>query len=115
MSKTWVHQPWWVKQRDPRWRNHFRVDHSHEDGICDLAVFLAREEGYWVRNGCRIDIRWQGRQIHCGCRMCTDQKSRKLSRRRERHQIRMALTQGDWDTASLEFGLTYWYRYCSWK
>lgn len=37
----------------------------------------------------------------CGCRMCTNHIGRKLTRRRERHQVRMALMQGDWEVPEL--------------
>jgi hypothetical protein len=95
MSRTDVHAPDWVKHKDPLWRRYFEEVHRHERGFCDLDQLLASR--YWIRTNCYMNIHWQGRQIHCGCKMCTNQIGRKLSNRRERHQVKDALRKGSWD------------------
>ena len=110
MSRTFVHAPAWVKERDPRWRNHFQTVHDHDDGICDLAAYLAHD-GYRVRGRmCHVALCWRGRQIHCGCAMCTGAWTRRWGRRRSRQQARLALARGDWESVWLaELKLTYRY------
>lgn len=95
MSRTDVHAPGWVKQRDPLWRDHFQERHNHERGPCDLELSLTARD--WIRTRCYIAWRWRGRRIYCGCRMCTEQIGRRISNRRERHDAKRALRQGAWD------------------
>jgi hypothetical protein len=95
MSRTDVHVPHWVKEKDPLWRRHFVEVHNHENGTCDLHLRL--EARGWIRTRCYINIHWQGRQIHCGCKMCTNQIGRRLGNRRERHDAKRAIRKGAWD------------------
>jgi hypothetical protein len=98
-----------VKQRDPLWRYYFREVHRHDDGVCTLDQFLAAD--HWVRTSCYIDQVWRGRQIHCGCGMCTDQESRRMKRRRQRHEARRALRLGYWDNLDVELRQDAWCTY----
>lgn len=119
MSRTDVHAPAWVKERDPLWRSNHRESHNHlwqrvgsekvvyEDGRihwepiwekverCDLDVYLAARE--WVRTACRIEYVHTGRNIYCGCNMCTGKIYRKLSRKADRTQTKRLLRSGRWD------------------
>lgn len=106
MSRTWVHQPWWVKERDPRWRDHFQEIHNHDKGVCTLADYLANRANY-IGGRCHISWCWRGRQVHCGCRMCSAHWSRRSLRRWERHQAHLALVAEDWDRAMLHFPAYY--------
>ncbi len=89
MSRTYVHEPYHVKVFAPMWRSHFREAHRHDEGPCDLDQFDPRAP--WSATRCHIDLALLGRNIHCGCRMCTGQFSRRLSRRRERTVLRAQL------------------------
>lgn len=106
MSRTDVHAPWWVKERDPLWRQHFQEVHDHSRGPCDLLRFLSSRR--YVRTSCYIEIRWQGRQIHCGCRMCTDQVGHQLQRRHDRHVTKQALKADRWDQGPGPKDHPYW-------
>lgn len=100
MSRTDVHAPARVKDRDPAWRSHFTPEHRHviqecwdpelcrylvrRTVMCDLDRFLAGEE----KTHCQM--RYTGpNNIMCGCRMCTGQADRKHGRRRERAEWRV--------------------------
>lgn len=109
MSRTDVHVPSWVKERDPLWRHYFKEVHSHDNGICDLDSYLTTQT--WSRTGCYITFAWRGRQIHCGCPMCTDQEARKILRRRQRHQARRALRLGFWEDAEVDVRQDAWCSY----
>lgn len=75
MSRTDVHTPYWVRQRDPAWHECFVEEHDHSKGPCDLEIFLAAGNSY-VRTRCYIEMRWTGRNLYCGCRMCTGHHER---------------------------------------
>jgi hypothetical protein len=83
MSRTDVHAPWWVKERDPLWRDHFVEHHDHSTSVCDLAAYLAAGNT-WTSTTCYITWTPRRRNIGCGCRMCTGQHGRKLGRRQQR-------------------------------
>jgi hypothetical protein len=89
MSRTDVHAPWWVKERDPGWRGHFAEDHDHSTGPCDLARRVAAGRN-WVRTRCSIVLVNRRRNIGCGCPLCTGQAGRKRGRRQERTALRAA-------------------------
>jgi hypothetical protein len=119
MSRTDVHAPAWVKERDPAWRSHYTEDHNHswhsvghekvlsEDGHptwktiwkkverCDLDEYLAANS--WVRTACQIRLISRGRNIDCGCNMCTGQIHRRLGRRAERQTTKRLLRDQRWD------------------
>jgi hypothetical protein len=96
MSRTDVHVPGWVKERDPAWwRTHYTEQHRHVRQIwdpetqrwgaqravdCDLGRFLAGERD----TNCSMRLAGPSNNISCGCRQCTGQDERKLGRRRER-------------------------------
>ncbi len=86
MSRTFVHLPYWVKTRAPAWRHFYREDHRHDEGPCDLDRFDPRAP--WSATRCHIEWIWAGRNIHCGCRMCTGRDSRAASRRAARAAAR---------------------------
>lgn len=74
MSRTFVHEPWWVKERAWRWRHYFAERHHHPGGApCDLHVYLHphphSRPGSHTR--CYMDPVWQGRQVFCGCGACS--------------------------------------------
>lgn len=101
MSRTDVHRPGWVQERDPHNRRHFVADHNHtiheawdpqqrrwlvrRAVDCDLHAFLAAKG--WAPTRCRMRY-IGGRNIYCGCDMCTGRHWQRLARRRERHQWR---------------------------
>ncbi len=109
MSRTDVHAPNWVKQKDPLWRDHFQEIHDHSDGVCNLNEYL--NQMIWSQAKCYITFRWQGRQIHCGCGMCTDRDGRRLKRRWDRREVKRGLRNGDWDNLDVEVRRDiYWLR-----
>lgn len=81
MSRTDVHAPAWVKERDPGWRHAFVEVHDHRAGRCDIDQ---HDPSDWQASSCHITLRWTGRNIHCGCRLCTGHHWRKLDNRRQR-------------------------------
>lgn len=98
MSHTDVHRPAWVKERDPLmgpwvvYHRHFaRECWSAEDKRwlvqrtvpCSLEKFYAEMSGGHRDPRCGVSYRG-GRNIYCGCGMCTGQTARKLARRQER-------------------------------
>jgi len=95
MSRTDVHAPNWVKERDPAWRHYFVEDHDHSSGDCDLNAYLAGRQ----RKRTRCTIRWRarGRNICCGCPMCTGKEWRKMDRRQERYEGRRLARNCDSD------------------
>lgn len=110
MSRTDVHAPYWVKLRDPLWRDHFKEFHDHDHGVCTLDQFLSNRSG-WIRDLCYVGQVWRGRQIHCGCPMCTDRDGRRMRRRRERREVRQALLLGHWDNLDVELRQDAWCTY----
>lgn len=119
MSRTDVHAPCWVKERDPLWRDQYKEVHNHtwqyersekhkdEDGYtyyksiyrkverCELDEYLAARE--WVRTACYITLAPGCRNISCGCHMCTGHIYRKLSRKADRLQTKRLLRLERWD------------------
>ncbi len=91
MSRTYVHAPHWVKVRHPQWRAYFREAHRHDTGPCDLDRFDPR--AMWSATSCHIDLAPGGRNICCGCRMCTGQLWRKVCHRRIRTVARSRLRE----------------------
>lgn len=81
MSRTDVHKPYRVKQDDPWWRHAFVEQHDHSTGPCDLDH---HDPDRWQESRCHISWRNIGRNIHCGCWMCTGQTGRRLARSQER-------------------------------
>lgn len=81
MSRTDVHRPAWVKERDPAMRSQFRAHHNHATGPCDLDAHMAAKG--WTRTRC-YPTYIGGRNIYCGCKMCTGQPWRKLAHRKDR-------------------------------
>ena len=97
MSRTDVHAPCWVKERDPAWRAHFTETHQHHN-----IIRLARGGGGWTRavrtfTGCDLDqflagardtfcsMRYTGRRnIFCGCRLCTGHDWNRLHHQQQR-------------------------------
>jgi hypothetical protein len=81
MSRTDVHRPPLVQERDPYNRRLFVEVHDHEGGVCTFDRYQA--EG-WFRGCCHLRYRG-GANIYCGCRMCTGHYWRKARNRRERY------------------------------
>ncbi len=92
MSRTHVHLPYRVKVRHAAWRGHFTERHDHSTGPCDLGRF---DPADWQATRCHIDLLYRGRNVCCGCRLCTGHDDRRVERRRDRHgarrQVREAL------------------------
>ncbi len=106
MSRTDVHAPYWVKLRDPAWSGHFVDEHRHDGRDCDLEEFLTDSTlTYW--QGCYRNFVSRGRNVHCGCRMCTNQAGRRHSHRAARAAVRAQLraaaktTGADCDTIDI--------------
>jgi hypothetical protein len=115
MSRTYVHRPWWVLERDPHMRRDFVPHHDHwirEDwdpalrrwrvrrtAPCDLTERLTSPGHAHTR--CRFDS--SGRRRFCSCPLCGQQAARKQAHRRERTWWRstrarlLAATVGDRD------------------
>lgn len=90
MSRTDVHNPHWVKLRDPAWSAHFTDEHRHAGRDCDLEAFLAEPHlTYW--QGCYRNFVPLGVNVCCGCPMCTNRFGRWYARRAERVAIRAQL------------------------
>jgi hypothetical protein len=85
MSRTDVHRPAWVQERDPELRHLFVEYHDHRAGRCDLDVYLSTPG--WVRTTCSVRY-VGGRNIYCGCHLCTGQPGRRLAHRQERTRWR---------------------------
>jgi hypothetical protein len=82
MSRTYVHMPYWVKTLSPHWRNYFREAHRHDGGPCDIDRFDPAAP--WSATRCHIDLVSAGRNICCGCHMCTGHHGRRAAHRAER-------------------------------
>lgn len=107
MSRTDVHAPAWVKDRDPAWHNEYREDHNHGQWVvrwehhprkwvpiyetvtrCDLGDFLAGAQ----KTACRMSYAGH-RNIYCGCWMCTGHPWQRQDRRRLRHMEQRMLRE----------------------
>jgi len=121
MSRTDVHAPNWVKERDPLWRDQYKEVHNHgwhitgsvkhvdEDGYvsykpvgrkverCELDDYLNVRECGYVRTACYVTLAPGCRNICCGCNMCTGKIYRKLSRKVDRSRTKRLLRKGSWD------------------
>jgi len=95
MSRTDVHTPNWVKKLQPEWRAFFVEHHDHSDRECNFSP----NNDNW-KNECLLGERGYGRNIHCGCKMCTGQIQRRKDRRSERQRAKRAILAGRWDDAS---------------
>lgn len=91
MSRTDAHDPYWVKRQSPEWRRFFVEHHEHTDHICNFSV----KNVSW--KDCGLADRNIGKNIHCGCNMCTGQYSRRQDRRGQRHLARKVLRSGKWE------------------
>ncbi len=88
MSRTFVHRPVRVQERDRRFRGWFRDFHHHGDGVCDFDDYMVR--GWQLGQRCWRRL-WTSAPRLCGCRLCVDQPGRKVRRRRERVVLRAAV------------------------
>lgn len=85
MSRTYVHEPNWVKARRPRWRRFWAEDHNHGGGApCDLSAWLAARQAPWDSSRCHRLVWNIGRNVSCGCKLCTGQLHRKHTERARR-------------------------------
>jgi hypothetical protein len=85
MSRTDVHAPYRVKLCDPEWQKYVYEEHDHDDGTCDIDHF---DPGDWQATHCHRGMIWFGRNIHCGCNLCTGHYWVRFARRRERVAVR---------------------------
>lgn len=101
MSRTDVHRPGWVQERDPvdrRWfvpqHRHFEVSDWDPDARrwlrrfvvpCDLGEYLAAKGAPQTR--CRLAYRG-GRNIYCGRWCCTSHDAKKAGNRADRTRWR---------------------------
>jgi hypothetical protein len=107
MSRTDIHRPLQALWQDPSMRSHFREEHDHRDGVCDLQRFLERwltGDSWWpARGGC--SVRWYslGQRI-CSCAMCSQRAARYRTRRAQRQGTRRALraAAGQWAAGQLD-------------
>ncbi|MFC4022045.1 hypothetical protein ACFOW4_29475 [Micromonospora sp. GCM10011542] len=81
MTRTDIHRPERVQQRDPLMRHWFTDTHEHGRGPCDLDEFLASPDR--IRTRCYRQTSAQAPNL-CGCQLCTFQSQRRLGRRQER-------------------------------
>lgn len=86
MSRTDVHRPAWVQEADWYNRALFIEWHDHGNGVCDIrdtAVLIFHYKGqcYRVPRG--------GRNLYCGCRLCTGYYDQRAERRKSRHAARL--------------------------
>lgn len=113
MSRTFVHEPWWVKERSHRWRAFFRAEHHHPDGHCDLPAYLAQGGNGEVRTRCCISPAAAGRNIFCGCDGCSGARWRdpihRQARAAWRATARAAVKTAPGDRAGLD-SPGYWHR-----
>ncbi len=85
MARTYVHEPWWVKERSPRWRAFFAEHHHHPHGRdCDLPAYLAQQGNGYVRTRCYMIPAAAGRNIFCGCSTCSGSRWRSAYHRQAR-------------------------------
>jgi hypothetical protein len=102
MSRTDVHRPWWVQERDPHVRRDLLPHHNHwvlEDWDPELRMWRSRRSvpcdlderlsaaGY---RGTRCMLYPNGRRRFCPCRRCGTHPGHKLARRQERTRWRSA-------------------------
>lgn len=78
MSRTDMHTPYWVKERDPGWAASFYPIHDHRYGPCDLAQWQADRlyDGY-----CQMQ---PVTGFRCGCPICTQRQARRYHHRQAR-------------------------------
>lgn len=91
MSRTDVHVPYRVKRLQPEWRVFFVEYHDHTIHPCN---FSAENE---VSTDCHLGAANRGKNIYCGCSMCTGQVWRKQSRRADRYRAKRLLRSERWD------------------
>lgn len=92
MSRTDVHVPYRVKRLQPEWRHFFVEYHDHRNRPCNFDP--ANDWG-----DCHLTYASRGKNIDCGCHMCTGQVWRKLSRRADRYRAKKLLRAMRWDEA----------------
>ena len=92
MSRTDVHTPYWVKKLQPEWRPYFVEHHDHADRPCNFDV----KNDNWHKD-CFLTDLYLGRNIHCGCPLCTGSIWRRMGRRQERHRTKKLLRAERWD------------------
>jgi hypothetical protein len=96
MSRTDVHIPFRVKKLHAEWRHHFVESHDHRHRPCNFDV--ANNE--W--KDCGLTEVWRGRNINCGCAMCTGQIYRKLARRADRYKAKRLIRAERWDDVNVK-------------
>lgn len=80
MSRTFKTDPMWVKLNHPD-----RVDiivyaeHDHSKGECDLPDSPTDNWGGVHNNRCWWNSETKGKNIFCGCDLCTGKTSRKIA------------------------------------
>ena len=94
MSRTDKQAPYWVKKTQPEWRAFFVEWHDHTQHPCN---FNPKNED---SRDCHMAMANRGKNIHCGCIMCSDQIYRRLSRRADRHEAKRLLRSGRFDDMS---------------
>lgn len=85
MSRTFKTDPYWVKIKNPeRVGAETYAVHNHEKGECDLPA-----EPEWDTNlhgNCWWQIDCLGKNIFCGCNLCTDRNYHVRENRANRHK-----------------------------
>lgn len=91
MSRTDVHTPYWAKKLQWEWRGYFVESHEHTKHSCN---FSPKNESSL---DCYLEMRSKGRNIHCGCKLCTNQDGRRQAIRSDRYKAKRLLSAGRWD------------------
>jgi hypothetical protein len=96
MSRTHKTAPLSVKLRNGTAR---RMEiHDHSDGPCELPPEPpSGSSGVDHSTRCFWDFHYEGRNVFCGCAMCTDQDARRQERRRQRHEFKSTIRHLDPD------------------
>ncbi len=107
MSRTDVHRPKWVQDRDRLTRPMIEV-HRHETGPCDLDAWRA-QKGHHHRSRCYL-LYVGGRNPYCGCRLCTGHDGRLAAngKARARWRTDRAMLGADRDHEPRAMRLTAW-------
>lgn len=83
MSKTDKTKPFWVQIMN----REIAVSeyHDHINGVCEIkGQKPSRDHVDWKRGECHFTWEYDGKNVGCGCKMCTMQFERKQDNRRTR-------------------------------
>ena len=82
MSRTFKTDPIWTKMNHPeRVGMIVHEEHNHEKGECDLPEFPERNAH---NTRCWWNYDTQGKNVFCGCDLCTGRSYRKIAKKASR-------------------------------